>query len=126
VRNSGATAVIEGAGHHLCEYMTKGTVVVLGDAGCNIGAGMTGGVLYLYDEFNTLAGRLNAAYVYSEELKDDEEIKRLQSLIENHFMNTGSLRADSILNNFRQSLRSFRKIVPLNSKKPFEGISLNF
>ena len=77
VRNSGATAVIEGAGHHLCEYMTRGTVVVLGEAGCNIGAGMTGGVLYLYDEFNTLSNRLNTAYVFSEGLKDDEEIQRL-------------------------------------------------
>jgi glutamate synthase (NADPH/NADH) large chain len=113
VRNSGATAVIEGAGHHLCEYMTKGTVVVLGDAGCNIGAGMTGGVLYLNDEFNILACRLNTAYVYSAELKDGDEIKRLQSLIEHHYRNTGSLRAESIINNFGQSLRSFMKIVPL-------------
>ena len=113
VRNSGATAVIEGAGHHLCEYMTRGTVVVLGDAGCNIGAGMTGGVLYLYDEFNTLSNRLNTAYVFSEGLKDDEEIQRLRSLIENHSINTGSGRADSILNNFERALGSFRKIIPL-------------
>jgi glutamate synthase (NADPH/NADH) large chain len=114
VRNSGATAVIEGAGHHLCEYMTKGTVVVLGEAGYNIGAGMTDGILYLYDEHNTLRDRLNNSYVISCELEDEEEIARLKSLLENHHRNTGSHLAGALLNDFGTSSAYFKKVIPKN------------
>jgi len=112
VRNSGATAVIEGTGHHLCEYMTTGTVVVLGEAGCNVGAGMTGGVIYVYDEYDALFKRLNSSYVTSFGLKEAEDIKTLRTLVKNHYENTGSPRAYAILDNFDRSVGYFKKIVP--------------
>ena len=92
VRNSGATAVVEGTGHHLCEYMTRGTVLVLGDLGYNVGAGMTGGVIYIYDEHDKLNGRLNNSYVTATGLDDKEEADAVRSLLENHYTYTESPR----------------------------------
>lgn len=113
VRNSGATAVVEGTGHHLCEYMTRGIVVVLGETGYNIGAGMTGGTLYVYDEQNVLEKRLNASYVFSSGL-EDEDIKKVKSLTMSHYTNTLSSRAGSILDNFDRLSAYFKKITALN------------
>lgn len=113
VRNSGATAVVEGAGHHLCEYMTRGTVLVLGEVGFNIGAGMTGGVIYIYDEHDKLNGRLNDSYVTASGLNNIEEIQILKSLLEKHYQYTGSHRSGVILENFDAILRYFKKIIPL-------------
>jgi glutamate synthase (NADPH/NADH) large chain len=112
VRNSGATAVIEGTGHHLCEYMTRGTVVVLGEVGYNAGAGMSGGLIYIYDERDILATRLNNSYVQSYPLEDREDVVRLKSLLEMHCQYTESNRAKEILNNFETSLRYFKKVIP--------------
>lgn len=114
VRNSGAVAVVEGAGHHLCEYMTRGTVVVLGEAGRNIGAGMTGGVIYLFDEAQIFGARLNNTYVKGLGLEDGEEIESLRALLERHRIYTGSSRADEILSRFEVPAQRFIKVVPLS------------
>ncbi|MEW6570016.1 MAG: glutamate synthase large subunit [Nitrospirota bacterium] len=113
VRNSGTTAVVEGTGHHLCEYMTMGTVAVLGEAGCNVGGGMTGGVIYILDEDNRLKSRLNDYYVRCGRLEDLGDVNKLRSLIENHHKYTGSLIAGQILDDFDFCLKYFKKVVPL-------------
>ncbi len=112
VRNSGAFAVVEGTGHHLCEYMTRGTVVVLGEVGHNVGAGMTGGMIYIFYEDSKLITRISRLYVRLAEL-EEEEIDRLKTMIENHYRYTGSIRAGEILSDFRKSQGIFRKVVSL-------------
>jgi glutamate synthase (NADPH/NADH) large chain len=113
VRNSGARAVIEGTGHHLCEYMTRGTVVVLGDVGLNVGAGMTGGAIYVLDRHDQLGTRINTAYVKARKVESEEDIEELKTLVASHFRYTGSLQADDILNDFKNTLRHFKKVVPV-------------
>ena len=115
VRNSGATAVIEGAGLHLCEYMTGGTVVVLGETGLNIGAGMTGGVIYVLDRDGRISSRINAGSVRAEQVPAPEEAELLKNIITAHFRHTGSMRADDIINDFAKQLPLFKKVVPLLS-----------
>jgi glutamate synthase (NADPH/NADH) large chain len=111
VRNSGATAVIEGAGQHLCEYMTRGEVVMLGPTGFNVGAGMTGGTLYVLDENNVLVSRLNTQYVTALDC-DDNDKERLKSLIEAHCVHTESPLAKAILADFDERADSFKKVIP--------------
>jgi glutamate synthase (NADPH/NADH) large chain len=111
VRNSGARAVVEGAGHHLCEYMTRGVVVALGEVGYNVGAGMTGGVLYVLDRDDRLEEKINTAYVAICDL-NDEDLRTLKGMIQGHFNFTGSLRAQEILADFNGSAGQFRKIAP--------------
>ena len=113
VRNSGARAVIEGAGLHLCEYMTRGVVVVLGDVGGNVGAGMTGGVIYIQDREGSLERSINRASVRIEHLDKDEDIRELRDLVIAHFRYTGSMRADDVITDLNNALRSFKKVVPL-------------
>jgi glutamate synthase (NADPH/NADH) large chain len=113
VRNSGAVAVAEGAGHHLCEYMTRGTVVVLGDVGHNVGAGMTGGVIYIYDEGDALSARINTAYVKIVEPEDEDEVLELASVIERHYLHTGSQSAGRITRDFGKFLPYLKKVVPV-------------
>ncbi len=112
VRNSGAVAVIEGAGLHLCEYMTRGTVVVLGEVGRNAGAGMTGGLLYVLDRAGVLAARINEASVRIQPVKTDQDIEELRTLISAHFRYTGSMLADEIIPDFYDWLPLFKKVVP--------------
>ena len=116
VRNSGAVAVVEGTGHHCCEYMTGGVVVVLGEVGYNVGAGMTGGHAYILDEEGTLQHKLNYSYVYARRLIGEDEIAELRSLIEEHLKLTGSPRAKEILDRFDEFLPKFWKVVPLEQK----------
>ncbi len=111
IRNSGATAVIEGAGQHLCEYMTRGEVVVLGPTGVNVGAGMTGGTLYVLDENNVLVSRLNTQYVTALGC-DDNDKERLKFLIEAHHAHTESPLAKAILADFGERANSFKKVIP--------------
>ncbi|NPB07792.1 MAG: hypothetical protein GXN96_02550, partial [Aquificae bacterium] len=113
IRNSGAIAVVEGAGLHCCEYMTGGVVVVLGEVGFNLGAGMTGGHAYILDEENKLEPRLNYSYVYARRLVGEEEIEELRKLIENHYNYTKSPKAKKILENWEEHLRKFWKVIPL-------------
>lgn len=111
IRNSGATAVIEGTGQHLCEYMTRGEVVVLGETGVNIGAGMTGGTIYIIDHKGALDERINEAYVRIEEL-DDSDSRQLKDLIDAHHRHTGSPLAGEIISDFGRWGKVFKKVVP--------------
>jgi glutamate synthase (NADPH/NADH) large chain len=113
VRNSGATAVVEGCGHHLCEYMTRGIVVVLGRVGNNVGAGMTGGTLYIFDEAGDLERKINRSYVTIRKMEDDRERAHLRSLMEKHLDYTGSPRAGEILEEFKEKCLHFKKIIPV-------------
>ncbi|HMK48652.1 MAG TPA: glutamate synthase large subunit, partial [Thermodesulfovibrionales bacterium] len=112
VRNSGAVAVVEGAGQHLCEYMTRGTVVVLGEVGYNVGAGMSGGIIYIYDEADSLGYRLNHSYVQQFPLAGGEEARELRAILERHYEYTGSARALEMLNSFNLALSLFKKVAP--------------
>jgi glutamate synthase domain-containing protein 3 len=111
VRNSGAIAVIEGAGNHCCEYMTGGIVVVLGRAGRNFGAGMSNGVAYVIDEAETFESRVNPDMVELAPL-DDADLALLQRLIREHEEQTASPRARRILVQWEQFVPLFRKVVP--------------
>ena len=138
VRNSGATAVIEGTGDHGCEYMTGGTVAVLGETGRNFAAGMSGGIAYVYDEAGDFAQKCNMAMVKLEpvltsveqlshsgallhsqlrggEGETDEAI--LRDLIERHFKHTGSTRARNLLDDWARSRAKFIKVFPLEYQR---------
>ena len=112
VRNSGATAVVEGVGDHGCEYMTGGRVVVLGRTGKNFAAGMSGGVAYVLDEGRDLYLRLNKALVSMEPVTEKHDIAELRSLIQAHADATGSVKAKHILESFEAYLPLFKKILP--------------
>jgi glutamate synthase (ferredoxin) len=112
VRNSGASAVVEGVGNHCCEYMTRGTVIVLGSTGVNFGAGMTGGVAYVYGGGDELQSNLNADYIRTEALTAADE-STLYDLLRRHRFATGSTRAEMILADWEQFLPQFTKLVPI-------------
>ncbi len=112
VRNSGATAVVEGAGDHCCEYMTGGTVVVLGDTGTNFGAGMSGGLAFVYDPHDRLETRHNPDMVSLVPLERDNEITALRGFIDLHARRTESPRARRILDNWHSEVAAFRKVLP--------------
>jgi glutamate synthase (NADPH/NADH) large chain len=139
VRNSGATAVVEGCGDHGCEYMTGGTVVVLGATGRNFAAGMSGGVSYVYDPDGEFEKRCNTTMVNLErvhsakeqrdvsawhsqsrdaERESDEAI--LKRLIERHFKHTGSTRARNLLDDWSASRAKFVKVFPTDYKRALE------
>ena len=111
VRNSGAIAVIEGAGNHCCEYMTSGIVVVLGRAGRNFGAGMSNGVAYVLDETATFESRLNQDLVELTDL-DERDVELLRRLVREHEERTASPRARTILVQWESFLPLFRKVTP--------------
>ena len=112
VRNSGATAVVEGVGDHGCEYMTGGLVVVLGSTGKNFAAGMSGGVAYVLDENNDLYKRLNKEMVSSGEVASKYDRMELKGMIEEHVAATGSAKGRRILEHFGEYLPKFKKIIP--------------
>lgn len=116
VRNSGATAVVEGLGAHGCEYMTGGQVVVLGSIGRNFGAGMSGGVAYIYNESDSVENFVNPEMVALESL-DQKDRKNLRQLIRNHFNYTGSQRALEILQEWENQKSNFIKIMPTEYKR---------
>jgi glutamate synthase domain-containing protein 3 len=109
VRNSGAIAVVEGVGDHACEYMTGGTIVVLGHTGRNFGAGMTGGIAFVYDRENKFANRLNAQLVKIERLTRDDE-PGLRELIARHAEKTGSVWARGLLDHWDETREQFWKV----------------
>ena len=111
VRNSGATAVVEGVGDHGCEYMTAGVVVIIGETGRNFGAGMTGGTAYVLDEKQQFEKKYNAEWVKLEKVTSETDIKNLMALIQNHAAYTGSQHAENILTNWEAFLPHFWKIV---------------
>jgi glutamate synthase (NADPH/NADH) large chain/glutamate synthase (ferredoxin) len=112
VRNSGATAVVEGVGDHGCEYMTNGTVVVLGPTGDNFGAGMSGGLAFVYDVLNEFEQNYNPGMVSIERLNNEEEIQSLKMLIELHWKATSSPWANTIIMNWATAVSKFWKVVP--------------
>jgi glutamate synthase (ferredoxin) len=111
VRNSGAVAVIEGVGDHGCEYMTAGTIVVLGEVGLNFGAGMTGGEVYVLDREGVLDERLGDGLMLAHEL-DADELASLCELVERHHRHTASKRAAEILEQRDEVASSFRRVTP--------------
>jgi len=150
VRNSGATAVIEGAGDHCCEYMTGGVVVVIGRTGRNFAAGMSGGIAYVLDEDGSFEQRCNLAMVELEPVPEEEEIsekifghandletsgrvditsdmtrydaERLRILITRHTRFTGSKRGAEILANWNQYLPMFRKVMPVEYRRALQEL----
>jgi len=118
VRNSGATAVVEGVGDHGCEYMTNGMVIVIGSTGRNFGAGMSGGVAYVYDDAGDFTTRrCNQASVDLEPLERDEDIAQVRGLLERHRELTGSPRAAWILDNWETTRPNFIKVFPHEYKR---------
>jgi glutamate synthase (NADPH/NADH) large chain len=145
VRNSGAVAVVEGAGDHCCEYMTGGVVVVLGKTGRNFAAGMSGGIAYVLDEDGAFESLCNMAMVELEPIADEEELSerrlhqggdleshglvdvmsdlsgrdawRLYHLISRHRAFTGSSRAAAILADWESYLPKFRKVMPVEYRR---------
>ncbi|HEX4595810.1 MAG TPA: hypothetical protein VH157_16100 [Bryobacteraceae bacterium] len=118
VRNSGATAVVESVGDHGCEYMTKGLVVVLGRAGRNFAAGMTGGVAYVLDETGEFSSVLcNRASVDLEPLENPVDLQTVQNLIEKHVEATASPRGQWILEKWGEMIPKFVKVFPHEYKR---------
>ena len=117
VRNSGATAVVEGVGDHGCEYMTGGRVVVIGKTGKNFAAGMSGGIAYVLDEDSDLYKKLNKQLVSSELVTDKYDVLELKDIITEHVAYTNSKKGKEILDNFGEYLPKFKKIVPHDYKK---------
>ena len=117
VRNSGAIAVIEGAGDHCCEYMTGGRVVVLGETGRNFAAGMTGGVAYVYDRRHTFDYFCNMDMVEINLVEDSVSRKELHELIRQHYLYTGSKLALRMLDNWSHYVEDFIQVVPIEYKR---------
>lgn len=117
VRNSGASAVVEGVGDHGLEYMTGGTVVILGRTGKNLAAGMSGGIAYIYDPNHDLYTRLNKQLVNTYEVSGKADIETLTQLLKNHYKYTDSDVAQKILSNLDHELSNFKKIVPKDYEK---------
>lgn len=116
VRNSGVKAVVEGVGDHGCEYMTGGTVVVLGDTGRNFAAGMSGGVAYVYDIKGQFAQNVNMEMVlFDEKTEEDEQV--LRSMVLDHLTHTGSESAAKIVKNWDDAFRNFVKVMPVEYKE---------
>ena len=112
VRNSGARAVVEGVGDHGCEYMTGGCVVVLGQVGKNFAAGMSGGIAYVIDLDNSLYRKVNKAMVNIERVTDKYDVQELKGMIQEHVAYTNSEVGKKILDNFKEYLPKFKKIIP--------------
>ncbi|MDC6450867.1 glutamate synthase-related protein, partial [Pseudomonadales bacterium] len=117
VRNSGASAVVEGIGDHGCEYMTGGRVAILGKTGRNFGAGMSGGVAYVLDVDGEFESRCNTETFELEALSEKSDITELKQMIENHHRYTQSTLAESILNDWDQQLKRFVKVMPTDYKR---------
>jgi glutamate synthase (NADPH/NADH) large chain len=120
VRNSGATAVVEGVGDHACEYMTGGRAVVLGPTGRNFGAGMSGGMAFVYDPDDTFFRRLNAEMVDLEAVEPDDA-EWLRDTLRAHVAATGSGVADRILDRWHTEVRRFKKVMPRDYKRVLEA-----
>ncbi len=122
VRNSGATAVVEGTGDHGCEYMTGGCVVVLGPTGKNFAAGMSGGIAYVLDEDRSFYKRLNKELVSFEDVSNKYDVLELKGLIQEHVAYTNSEKGKRILDHFSEYLPKFKKIVPHDYRRMMNAI----
>ena len=117
VRNSGAEAVVEGVGDHGCEYMTRGRVVVLGPTGRNFAAGMSGGEAFVLDESGRFRDLCNDEMVYLEDLIEDEDVRVVRRLVEDHLRHTGSENAKRVLADWNAALPKFVKVMPKDYKR---------
>jgi glutamate synthase (ferredoxin) len=122
VRNSGVHAVVEAVGDHGCEYMTGGRVIVLGAIGRNFGAGMSGGVAYVFDEVGNLDLNINRDMVDVTKLEEPEEIAAVRAMIERHLKYTNSARARSVLENWDQSVSQFIRVMPRDYNRMLQCI----
>ncbi|HIS52563.1 MAG TPA: glutamate synthase large subunit [Candidatus Onthomonas avicola] len=123
VRNSGATAVVEGVGDHGCEYMTGGRAVILGPTGKNFAAGMSGGIAYVLDRKRDLYMRVNKAMVSMETVTEKHDILELKELITRHVKATGSALGQEILDHFDDYLPNFKKIMPRDYNRMLQAIA---
>ena len=117
IRNSGAYAVVEGVGDHGCEYMTGGRVVVLGNTGINFGAGMSGGIAYVYDPERVFDGNCNLEMVDLELVREAKDVEELKEMITRHVKYTGSKRAAEILQDWDARLPFFIKVFPMEYRR---------
>ncbi len=124
VRNSGVHAVIEGVGDHACEYMTGGTVTILGGTGRNFGAGMSGGIAYIYNEHGDFESKNNDAMSNLYKLSDceAEEIEEVKARIQRHVEYTGSAKGQFILDNWEESLKKFLKVMPSDYERVLNAV----
>ncbi len=122
VRNSGATAVVEGVGDHGCEYMTGGRAAILGQVGKNFAAGMSGGVVYVLDMDSDLYTKVNKQMVSTQRVTNKYDVLELKEMIEQHTKCTGSAKGREILENFEQYLPKFKKIIPYDYQKMLMSI----
>ena len=135
VRNSGAITVVEGTGDHCCEYMTGGIVMVLGETGVNFGAGMSGGIAYIYDRNKNFQNKCNLSMVEIQNLSSDNEMKenifnkysfldsdyiRVREMLTRHSNYTNSAVARFILDNFEEEVKNFIKVIPIDFKRAIE------
>ena len=135
VRNSGAISVVEGTGDHCCEYMTGGIVMVLGETGVNFGAGMSGGIAYIYDRNKNFQNKCNLSMVEIQNLSSDNEMKenifnkysfldsdyiRVREMLTRHSNYTNSAVARFILDNFEEEVKNFIKVIPIDFKRAIE------
>ena len=125
VRNSGATAVVEGVGDHGCEYMTGGCVAVLGRTGKNFAAGMSGGIAYVLDENNDLYTRINKELVSFAAVSEKHDMSVLRGMIEEHVRETGSVKGQEILSRFGEYAPKFKKIIPYDYQRMMAAIAAN-
>ena len=112
VRNSGSISVIEGCDSNACEYMTGGTVVVLGDVGDNFGAGMTGGMAFIYDKSNEFQKKVNSETVIWQTIETDYWVDYLKNLVQEHYEETNSELSKKIIENFAKEISSFIQVCP--------------
>ncbi|MDF2884415.1 MAG: gltB [Clostridiaceae bacterium] len=122
VRNSGAYAVVEGVGDHCCEYMTGGAVVVIGNTGRNFAAGMSGGIAYVLDEENLFDSKCNEEIVEIDYLQQDDDIDLVFNLLNEHYENTGSVKAGEIISNWTEYMGKFKKVIPTAYKNVIEKL----
>jgi len=120
VRNSGAIAVVEGVGDHACEYMTGGRAVILGPTGRNFGAGMSGGIAYVYDPDRKFSQNVNSELVDAEPLEPDDR-EWLAGIVAQHLHQTGSAVAAAILDSWGRSAEDFVKVMPRDYRRVLEA-----
>ena len=113
VRNSGSLSIVEGCGAHGCEYMTGGTAIILGEVGDNFGAGMTGGMAFVYDEKNTFENFANPSSIIWQEIETDYWKSFLKEQLNSFLKETNSKIAKKILENFESELKNFKQICPI-------------
>jgi len=122
VRNSGVHAVVEGVGDHGCEYMTGGRAVIIGKAGRNFAAGMSGGVAYVLDEVGDFPTRVNTQTVAIERMDDLAESEEIRQMIRRHAEYTGSKKAEYVLDNWTELAPKFVKVMPKDYKRMLAAI----